>query len=170
MQRLARAATVIQAFYRGSKERQTLKRAEWGIILLQRKFRQSRLDRERVREREKKREERKLATEQKRINEFRSSMRKQLKMLESVPAREVNLFMADNQEKAASKIQAAYRGMVARSIFRSRQHEVARERAAVTIQRQVVNMHQLCMAIEISEHSQNHVRSLCVFTKIQSSL
>lgn len=134
--RLARAATVIQAFYRGSKQRQTLKRAEWGIILLQRKFRQSRLDRERVKEKEKKREERKLATEQKRINEFRSSMRKQLKMLESVPAREVNLFMADNQEKAASKIQAAYRGMVARRTFRSRQHEVARERAAVTIQRQ----------------------------------
>ena len=87
---------------------------------------------------EKEREISKLAIEQKRINEFRSSMQKQLKMLESVPAREVNLFIAQNQEKAASKIQAAYRGMVGRRIFRERQHDVTRERAAIAIQRQVM--------------------------------
>lgn len=136
-QRLARAATAIQAFYRGSKQRHRLKQAELGIILLQRKFRQRRLDKERTREKEKRHEDRKLAVEQKRINEFRSSMRKQLKMLESVPAREVNLFMAENQVKAASKIQAAFRGMVARRKYRERSEEVTRERAAVTIQRQV---------------------------------
>lgn len=134
--RLTRAATIIQAFYRGSKERQSLKRAEWGITLLQRKFRQNRLDKQRMNAEEKEREISKLAIEQKRINEFRSSMQKQLKMLESVPAREVNLFIAQNQEKAASKIQAAYRGMVGRRIFRERQHDVTRERAAIAIQRQ----------------------------------
>lgn len=64
-------------------------------------------------------------------------MQKQLKMLESVPAREVNLFMEENQVKAASKIQAAFRGMVARKKYRERNEEVTRERAAVTIQRQV---------------------------------
>lgn len=58
-------------------------------------------------------------------------------MLESVPAREVNLFMEENQVKAASKIQAAFRGMVARKKYRERNEEVTRERAAVTIQRQV---------------------------------
>ena len=89
---------------------------------------------------EKDRRDYKLAFEQKRINEFRSSMRKQLKMLETVPAREVNLFMAQNQEEAASKIQAAYRGMVARRAFHERRHEVTRERAAVAIQRQVVSV------------------------------
>lgn len=134
--RLARAATIIQAFFRGSKERQSLRRAEWGITLLQRKFRQSRLDKRRIKAEEKERRDYKLAFEQKRINEFRSSMRKQLKMLETVPAREVNLFMAQNQEQAASKIQAAYRGMVARRTCRERRHEVTRERAAVAIQRQ----------------------------------
>lgn len=134
--RLSRAATAIQAFYRGSRQRQRLKQAELGIILLQRKFRQRRLDKERAREKGKRREERKLALEQKRINEFRSSMQKQLKMLESVPAREVNLFMEENQVKAASKIQAAFRGMVARKKYRERNEEVTRERAAVTIQRQ----------------------------------
>ena len=138
LQRLARAATIIQAFFRGSKERQSLRRAEWGITLLQRKFRQSRLDKRRIKAEEKERRDYKLAFEQKRINEFRSSMRKQLKMLETVPAREVNLFMAQNQEQAASKIQAAYRGMVARRTCRERRREVTRERAAVTIQRQVV--------------------------------
>lgn len=64
-------------------------------------------------------------------------MQKQLKMLESVPAREVNLFMEENQVKAASKIQAAFRGMVARKKYRERNEEVTRERAAVAIQRQV---------------------------------
>ena len=64
-------------------------------------------------------------------------MQKQLKMLESVPAREVNLFMAENQVKAASKIQAAFRGMMGRRRFWERQDEVTRDRAAVTIQRQV---------------------------------
>ena len=136
-QRLSRAATAIQAFYRGSRQRQRLKQAELGIILLQRKFRQRRLDKERTKEKGKRREERKLALEQKRINEFRSSMQKQLKMLESVPAREVNLFMEENQVKAASKIQAAFRGMVARKKYRERNEEVTLERAAVTIQRQV---------------------------------
>ena len=75
--------------------------------------------------------------EQKRINEFRSSMKKQLKMLESVPAREVNLYMADQQVQAASKIQAAFRGMVARKRVNERRNKVMRDRAAVTIQRQV---------------------------------
>lgn len=140
LKRLARAATIIQAFIRGSKERQSLRRAEWGITLLQRKFRQSHLDKRRMKAEEKERRDYKLAFEQKRINEFRSSMRKQLKMLETVPAREVNLFMAQNQEQAASKIQAAYRGMVARRIFRERRHDVTRERAAVAIQRQVVSV------------------------------
>ena len=64
-------------------------------------------------------------------------MRKQLKMLEGVPAREVNLFLAENQEKAASLIQAAFRGMMGRRMFRERRHEVTRERAAIAIQRQV---------------------------------
>ncbi|PFX32443.1 IQ calmodulin-binding motif-containing protein 1 [Stylophora pistillata] len=59
-----------------------------------------------------------------------------LKMLESVPAREVNLFMEENQVKAASKIQAAFRGMLARKKYSERSEEVTRERAAVTIQRQ----------------------------------
>lgn len=134
--RLSRAATVIQAFYRGSKQRRNLKQAELGITLLQRKFRQRRLDKERTRDKEKRHEERKLAMEQKRISEFRSSMQKQLKMLESVPAREVNLFMAENQVKAASKIQAVFRGMMGRRKYRERFDEVTRERAAVTIQRQ----------------------------------
>ena len=70
---------------------------------------------------EKQREENKLAIEQKRISEFRSSMRKQLKMLESVPAREVNLFMSENQEMAARKIQAAFRGVLGRRKFLERQ-------------------------------------------------
>ena len=95
------------------------------------------MDKEREKEKGKRRQERKLAQEQKRINEFRSSMQKQLKMLESVPAREVNLFMEENQVKAASKIQAAFRGMVARKKYSERSEEVTRERAAVTIQRQV---------------------------------
>ncbi|XP_078378512.1 IQ calmodulin-binding motif-containing protein 1-like [Oculina patagonica] len=134
--RLSRAATVIQAFYRGSKQRHSLKQAELGIILLQRKFRQRRLDKERTRHKEKRHEEHKLAIEQKRINEFRSSMQKQLKLLEGVPAREVNLFMAENQVNAASKIQATFRGMMGRRKYRERHNEVTRERAAVTIQRQ----------------------------------
>ena len=64
-------------------------------------------------------------------------MRKQLKLLESVPAREVNLFMVEHQVKAAGKIQAAFRGMVGRRLFRQRREEVRRERAAIIIQRQV---------------------------------
>lgn len=134
--RLNRAATVIQAFYRGSMQRRSLKHAEWGIILLQRKFRQRRLDKEQRRAKEKQQEQDKLVLEQKRISEFRSSMKKQLKMLESVPAREVNLYMADQQVQAASKIQAAFRGMVARKRVNERRNEVMRDRAAVTIQRQ----------------------------------
>ena len=64
-------------------------------------------------------------------------MQKQLKMLEGVPAREVNLFMAENQVKAANKIQAAFRGMMGRRKYRERRDEVTKERAAVIIQRQV---------------------------------
>ena len=90
-----------------------------------------------MREKEKEEEQNRLDIEQKRIKEFRSSMRKQLKMLEGVPAREVNLFMAENQEKAACAIQAAFRGMMGRRMFRERRHEVTRDRAAIAIQRQV---------------------------------
>ena len=64
-------------------------------------------------------------------------MQKQLQMLESVPAREVNLYIAENQVKAASKIQAVFRGMTGRRKYRERFNEVTRERAAVTIQRQI---------------------------------
>lgn len=117
-------------------QRRSLKHAEWGIILLQRKFRQRRLDKEQRRAKEKQQEQDKLVLEQKRISEFRSSMKKQLKMLESVPAREVNLYMADQQVQAASKIQAAFRGMVARKRVNERRNKVMRDRAAVTIQRQ----------------------------------
>ena len=83
--------------------------------------------------------------EQKRISEFRSSMKKQLKMLESVPAREVNLYMADQQVQAASKIQAAFRGMVARKRVNERRNEVMRDRAAITIQRQVTVTWERCL-------------------------
>ena len=90
-----------------------------------------------MRAKERQQEENKLVLEQKRINEFRSSMRKQLKMLESVPAREVNLFMAENQVKAASKIQAAFRGMMARKKVHKQRNKVMQERAAIAIQREV---------------------------------
>ena len=64
-------------------------------------------------------------------------MQKQLQMLESMPAREVNLFIAENQVKAASKIQAVFRGMMGRRKYRERLNEVTRESAAVTVQRQI---------------------------------
>ena len=64
-------------------------------------------------------------------------MQKQLQMLESVPAREVNLYIAENQVKAASKIQAVFRGMMGRRKYRERLNEVTRESAAVTVQRQI---------------------------------
>ena len=126
-------------------QRRSLKHAEWGIILLQRKFRQRRLDKEQRRAKEKQQEQDKLVLEQKRISEFRSSMKKQLKMLESVPAREVNLYMADQQVQAASKIQAAFRGMVARKRVNEQRNEVMRDRAAITIQRQVTVTWEKCL-------------------------
>lgn len=103
----------------------------------QRLFRQRRLDKAREKQEEKEEEERRLLEERKRIGEFRSSMRKQLKLLESVPAREVNKFMVENQEQAITRIQAGYRGMVARRRATKQRNEVKQQRAAVTIQRQV---------------------------------
>ena len=138
-QRLTRAASIIQAFYRGHRQRQSLGKAERGIIQLQRLFRQRRLDKATEKEKEKEDEERRLQEERKRIGEFRSSMRKQLKLLESVPAREVNRFMVENQDQAATKIQAGYRAMVARKRTEKLRNDVEHERAAVTIQRQVNN-------------------------------
>lgn len=64
-------------------------------------------------------------------------MRKQLKMLESVPAREVNKFMLDNQIQAVSKIQAGFKGMMCRRQMKFVKEELRRTRAAKTIQRQV---------------------------------
>jgi len=57
-------------------QRRSLKHAEWGIILLQRKFRQRRLDKEQKRAKEKQQEQDKLVLEQKRINKIQKKMRK----------------------------------------------------------------------------------------------
>lgn len=82
-------------------------------------------------------EEQSLIAEQKKLQGFRSSMKKKLKMLETVPAREVNKFMVENQEQAASRIQAAFRGMKTRQQLKTVKDDYRRTKAATTIQRQV---------------------------------
>ncbi|KAK3750422.1 hypothetical protein QZH41_016982, partial [Actinostola sp. cb2023] len=134
--KLTRSATIIQACFRGFRTRERMKQADRGITLLQQKFRQKRFKREQERKQRNEQQEQLLFAEQKKIHGFRSSMKKKLQMLETVPAREVNNFMLENQDQAASKIQAAFRGMKSRRQIGTRRENVQRTKAATIIQRQ----------------------------------
>ena len=117
--------------------RKQLYRANRAFAVLQRRFRERRKEKEREKAREKEDEERKDALERRMIHNLRSSMRKQMKMLESLPAREVNQFMVENQVNAATRIQAGYRGMLARREAHKLRIVTQQHRAATVIQRQV---------------------------------
>ncbi|EDO49031.1 predicted protein, partial [Nematostella vectensis] len=132
------AATTIQSGFRGYKTRKQLELAKAGMTKLQRLFRQKRDLKIREAERVKEEENRKHLAEQKRIQEFRCSMKKQLKLLETVPAREVNKHMQENQIAAATTIQAAYRGMRCRRQAQHVRTHLLRVRAAIRIQRQII--------------------------------
>lgn len=134
---MERAAAVIQATYRSFRVRRKLQRANRAFAVFQREFRDRRLEKEKEKAQEKIEAEMKDAIERKKIHNFRSSMRKQLKMLEVLPAREVNKFMVETQLNAARRIQAGYRGMLARRRTANLRCETQKQRAAVVIQRQV---------------------------------
>ena len=131
------AASVIQAYYKGYKERRMLKKMKVGVVKFQRLYRRYRARKHEERTETRWRRERKLYEDISRKRDFRQSLNKNLKTLEYLPANKVQEYFIEKQEVAAVKIQAAFRGKRTRRQVMALRYERMFEDAAVVLQRQV---------------------------------
>nr|XP_002740629.1 PREDICTED: IQ calmodulin-binding motif-containing protein 1-like [Saccoglossus kowalevskii] len=137
MQRLHRAATTIQAIYKGFITRKKLKKADRGIKTFQRSFRVHQVNKQK--QLEDKRLERELqhqllVAHRKKIRETRQ---KQLNMIAAMHPSEVNKHLELAQIHAAIKIQAIWKGVLARKRYGMTKATAQQVRAAIAIQRAV---------------------------------
>ena len=131
------AAIVIQACYKGYKLRQKLQKATLAIANFQRIYRnkmkkkcetktQGDLERMKVE-----------YDESERRKTFMNSKVKQLKTIESIPAKTVNTFLQNLEHESATKIQAAWVGYKSRKNLEELKPALVKSKAIVVIQRQV---------------------------------
>jgi len=79
-----------------------------------------------------------------------SSRLKQLKTIETIPAKTVHKFLENLEHESVSKIQAIWRGYKTRKIMERLRPELRKEKAAIIIQRQIRKWLQRCYSKRIS--------------------
>lgn len=137
LEKLARAARLIQACWRSHRTRRRLKEADTAIARFQKSFRSRREDEQRRRAEEKMQSDLEHLLIVQRRYTMRQLHLRQLKTLEILPATEVNKHLASEQNLAAVKIQSHWKGYCTRHGVTSRRNHVLRVRAATVIQRSV---------------------------------
>lgn len=131
------AAIIIQSCYRGYRWRRKLRKAVKGIVKFQRLYRLKKDTEKRELEKYKSIKERDMCLESNRRKTFLDSHMKQFKTMENIPAKTVNKFLEENGHYHATKIIAAWRGYQTRKTFKTVQPQMKREKAAISIQRQI---------------------------------
>lgn len=130
------AASVIQAYYRGYKERKMLKKMVIGFTKFQRLYRQHTEKTQQERAETRWRREVELNKDISRKRDFRQSLNKKLETLEYVPANRLEEFLVEKQKNAAVIIQAAFRGARERKQLSELKKERKERNGAIVIQRQ----------------------------------
>lgn len=133
--RRTHAVKVIWAAYHGWKTRTRVAKLHKVIPSLQSSFRKKRQEKLQVALKEKLGSEKKYETELERKRRLRSVREKQLHMLEIVPARHVNKHIQKEEEKAAVKIQSAWKGNAQRKQHETKKVLLKQTNAAIVIQR-----------------------------------
>ncbi|XP_072173567.1 IQ calmodulin-binding motif-containing protein 1-like [Diadema setosum] len=137
LQRLHRAATTIQAIWRGILQRRKLKKAKRGMSTLQRTYRQKKEEKSRVHEYEKEQRELQHQLLMARRKAIRETRQKQLDMISAMHPADVNKYLALSQIQSAIRIQARWRGVLERRKLGLRKASALQVKAAITIQRHV---------------------------------
>ncbi|XP_077993838.1 IQ calmodulin-binding motif-containing protein 1-like [Glandiceps talaboti] len=135
MQRMHRAATTIQAVWKSFRTRKQLKKADKAMKTFQRSFRGRQVNRQRKLELE--REERELRHQLLVAHRrtIRHTREKQLNMIAAMHPSKVNKYLEISQITAAIKIQARWKGVLARKKYGLRRATAVQVRAAIAIQR-----------------------------------
>ncbi|XP_071489929.1 IQ calmodulin-binding motif-containing protein 1-like [Diadema antillarum] len=137
LQRLHRAATTLQAIWRGILQRKKLKKAKRGMSTLQRTYRQKKEEKSRVHEYEKEQRELQHQLLMARRKAIRETRQKQLDMISAMHPADVNKYLALSQIQSAIRIQARWRGVLERRKLGLRKASALQVKAAITIQRHV---------------------------------
>jgi IQ calmodulin-binding motif-containing protein 1 len=133
----AKAACLIQACWRSYRTRCQLKQADTAISRFQRTFRQKKEQEERRREQEKMCADLEHMLNVRRRYTIRQLHQRQLCTLEILPASEIGKHLANEQQRAAIHIQAAWKGYRVRHHIGNKRNAVRQTRAAILIQRMV---------------------------------
>ena len=129
--RMDSAAVLIQASWRGYMSRKKMKRVQRGICRFQQMYRRWKLDKEKAKQGRTQVTSRPVHTAQREFHE------RQIATLRLLPAREVDAFVKKQEDHSVSKIQAWWRGVLARKAFQERKVTALRTRSASVIQKAV---------------------------------
>ena len=136
-QKQENAAIVIQSCYKGYKLRKRLHRASIAIAKFQRIYRGKRIKTYEQRTQNNLDKMKTQHIEADRRKAFVDSRMKQLKIIETIPAKTVNKFLEDHEQESAKGIQAAWKGYRTRKIMEQLKPEMKKEKAAIVIQKQI---------------------------------
>ncbi|XP_030828844.1 IQ calmodulin-binding motif-containing protein 1 [Strongylocentrotus purpuratus] len=135
LHRLHRAATTIQAIWKGFLQRKKLKKANRGLATLQRSYRAKKVEKSRIQEYEREQKELEHQLLMARRKAIRETRQKQLDMISAMPPGDVNKYLAMSQIQCAIRIQARWRGVLERRKLGLRKATARQVKAAITIQR-----------------------------------
>ncbi|XP_066431430.1 IQ calmodulin-binding motif-containing protein 1 [Eleutherodactylus coqui] len=135
LQRLHRAACVIQAVWRGFQIRKRMRKLPGAVTSLQRSFRAKRHQEMKQQKRRKEEEELRERLKLQRLRAMREFREKQLALLEIVHAGQMDKHMRDTREMSALVIQKHWKGHRHRRRFLLQKQTLKQYKAAVTIQR-----------------------------------
>lgn len=133
--RINHAATIIQAAFKGYKERKMLKSAHLAMSKLQQKLRHQLQQKVAKRIKDKELEISKRELDIKRRRDMLKSKERQFQALNAIPAAKMSQYFTKSEELAARRIQAGWRGLIARRKFKDQQQHLRQWRAARLIQR-----------------------------------
>ncbi|XP_005244310.2 IQ calmodulin-binding motif-containing protein 1 isoform X1 [Falco peregrinus] len=135
IQRQHQAACIIQAMWRGFQTRKRLKKLPQAVTTLQRSFRAKREQELQHLKKQKEDEALKLQMKLQRQRAMRRFHERQLALLETIHASQVDKYMEGMEEKSALTIQRFWRGYRARRNFHQQRQSLKEYKAAVVIQR-----------------------------------
>ncbi|MBN3325467.1 IQCB1 protein, partial [Atractosteus spatula] len=132
---LHRAACLIQAAWRAYQTRKRLKKLPKAITRIQKSFRERKAKERLLSQRLKEEEELRHHVQLQRQRALREFRQRQLDLLEIVPASLVDVYLREQEQKAAILIQKLWRGHRERRKFHDQKRALKEFKAAVTLQR-----------------------------------